>query len=352
MRHSRFLGALLVVLALLSFVGSQAVLAAYPTSEFSMSQSQGARGVEGAFQLAVMGGSTAPSAMPTEKPVEVAPVVIPQEKSVEKVEPEKPAVKTKKVSPKMAPKPRKVSNPRKKKVKKADAKKASDKKPKKEEDGFITKTFKQLIGNDKKEVDSKSQIQKTAGKETSEKKEGGFLTRALKSLVGGDDKEEKTAKKNSLNPLNTAPDSSSAAQKKEDERPKTAKSEAKKNLKDSFEKLTGVGAVKDKSDSESAKTGQSTEETKSANKKESGGLLDGILGGGDKKKDTSVTKQAEVKDTVKQTSAPAKPRKLAAKKYVAEEDEGAQEEVGDNYGGAKKGKNLLKESFKTLVTDK
>ena len=263
MWHSRFFGALLAVLALLGFVDNQAVLAAYPTSsEFSKSQPQRVRGVEGAFQLAVMGGSTAPSAMPTEKPVKEAPVVVPQEKSIKKVQPEKPAVKTPKVSPKKVPKSRKASKPRKKKVKKADAKKAPDKKPEKEKDGFITKTFKQLIGNDngKKEATSKSQIQKTAGKEAAEKEEGGLLTRAMKSLVGGGDKEEKTAKKNSLNPL-TAPDSRSAVKKKEDERPKTAKSEAKKSLKDSFEKLIGVGAVKDKSDSESTKTGQSTEET-------------------------------------------------------------------------------------------
>ena len=204
MWHSRFFGALLAVLALLGFVDNQAVLAAYPTSsEFSKSQPQRVRGVEGAFQLAVMGGSTAPSAMPTEKPVKEAPVVVPQEKSIKKVQPEKPAVKTPKVSPKKVPKSRKASKPRKKKVKKADAKKAPDKKPEKEEDGLITKTFKQLIGNDngKKEATSKSQIQKTAGKEAAEKEEGGLLTRAMKSLVGGGDKEEKTAKKNSLNPL-------------------------------------------------------------------------------------------------------------------------------------------------------
>ena len=116
MWHSRFLGAILAVLALLGFVENQAVLAAYPTSsELPMGQSQGARGVEGAFQLAIMGGSTAPSAMPTEKPVEVAPVVIPQGESVEKGQPEteKPAI----VKPKATPK--KASKPKRKKVKKA-----------------------------------------------------------------------------------------------------------------------------------------------------------------------------------------------------------------------------------------
>jgi bifunctional autolysin len=340
MWHSRFLGAiLLAVLALLGFTGSQTVLAGYSTSsEFSMSQPQETQGFEGSFQLAVMGGSTVPLNMPPEE-------------SAEKVQSEKPAVETPKTTPK-------VSKPKKKTVKKANVKKAPVKKPV-EEDGFLTKTFKQLMGSedDKKKAATKPQMGKTAGK-MPEKEEEGLLTKTLKKLVGGDEKEEKTAKKNALNPIDTAP-TGSTTKKKTEEQPKTAKSETKKTLKDSFEKLIGVGAVKDKgkADSKSAKTDESAEETKSAKKKESGGLLDGILGGSDKKKAPPATKQAEieVKETVKKTSSSAKPRKLAAKKYPVDPDEADSNEgegrSGENYGGAKKGKNLLKESFKTLVTD-
>ena len=346
MRHSRFLGALLAILALFGLMESQTVLAAHPNlSEFSMIQPHDTQGLEGAFQLAVMGGSTVPRDAALEKPVKVAPLETTPEKPVEVVQPAKPAVEIPKATPK------KASKPKKKKVKKASVKKAPAKQP--EEDGFLTNAFKKLVGSDddKKEAASKSQIQKTSGKKSEpEKKEDGFLTNTLKSLVGGNEKEEKTDKKNSLNPINTVP-ISNAAKKKEEKQSKTAKSEAKKNLKDSFEKLIGVGAVKDKGDSKSAKTDKPAEDAKSAKKKESGGLLGGILGGGDKKKDSSATKQAKVKETVKKTTTPAKPRKLAAKKYAGEDEEGKEGESGGNYGGAKKGKNLLKESFKTLVTD-
>ena len=195
MWHSRFFGILLVVLALLGFMGSQTALAAYPTpSEFSMSQPQETRGLAGSFQLAVMGDSA-------------IPLNIPPQQS-----------------------PKKASKPKKKKVKKANVKKAPAKKPV-EEEGFLTKTFKQLIGgdDDKKETASKSQLQKTAGKKP-EKEEEGFLTKTLKTLMGGDTKNEKKAEKNTLNPINMAPTGSSA-QKKEEEQPKTAKSETKKPSK-------------------------------------------------------------------------------------------------------------------------
>lgn len=350
MWHSRFFGTLLAVLALPGFMESQTALAAYPTSsELSMSQPREIRGLGGSFQLAVMGGSAVPLNIPPEKsPAKAQPAkpvvekpeataktskmgdsTVPPEKSPEKAQPAKPAVEKPKAT-------QKASQPKKKKVKEANIKKAPAKKPV-EEEGFLTKTFKQLIGgdDDKKEAASKSQLQKTAGKKP-EKEEEGFLTKTLKTLVGSDTKNEKKAKKNTLNPINMAPTGSSA-QKREEEQPKTAKSETKKTLKDSFEKLIGVGAVKDEDDSKSAK------------KKESGGLLDSILGGSNKKKEASATKQAKAKDTVKKTSAPAKPRKLTARKYVADEEE--EEQLGKNYAGAKKGKNILKETFKTLVTD-
>lgn len=326
MWHSRFFGTLLAVLALLGFLESQTVLAAYSTSPaFSMSQPQDTRGLDGSFQLAVMGGS---------------PLDTPQQKSPKKVQPEKPAVeKPKAIS--------KTSRPKKKKVKKANVKKVLAKQP--AEEGLLTKAFKKLVGgdDDKKEAASKSQLQKTSGKKPEpEKKEEGLLTKTLKTLVGGDKKEEKTDKKNILNPINTAP-TGSTVKKKEEEQPKTAKSETKKTLKDSFEKLIGIGAVKDGGDSKSAKTNKPSEETKSAKKEESGGLLDGILGGGDKNNESSVVKQAKAKDTVKKTSAPAKPGKLTARKYIEEEEA----QLEKDRGGVKKGKNILKESFKTLVSD-
>ncbi len=396
MSHSRFLGTLFAVLALLGFMGSQTALAAYPTaSEFSMNKQT--RGLDGSFQLAVMGGSAIP--------LDMSP-----EKFPEKVQLEKPAVEKPKATP---PNPKKASKPKEKKVKKAKVKKAPAKKPV-EEEGFLTKTFKQLIGSDdaKKDAASKSLLQKTSGKkpETAkndeglltktfkqligddddkkkaapksqpqktaakksepEKKEEGFLTKTLKTLVGddkdkkkaapksqpqktaakksepekkeegfltktlktlvGDDKDKKkeqTTKKKSLSSINTAP-TGSTIQKKGEEPSKTAKSETKKTLKDSFEKLIGVGAVSDDGgDSKSAKTDKPAGKIKTAKK------------------------QTKAKNTVKKTSAPAKPRKLTAKKYVEEEEE-QEGRVKQNYAGAKKGKNVLKESFKNLVTDK
>jgi hypothetical protein len=297
-----------------------------------MSQSQSARGLDGSFQIAVMNGTTTPVDNPPEQP--------PAE-----VEPEKPAPEKK---PKAV---RKSSKPKKKKVKKAKTKKAPAKKPA-EEEGFLTKTFNQLVGSDddKKKDASKSQLKKTAGKAPA-KEEEGLLTKTLKTLVGSDKKEEKTAKKNSLNPIDTTP-ADTKTKKKVQGQPKTAKAETKKNLKDSFEKLIGVGAVKDKGDSKSAKTDKPAGETKSAKKKESGGLLEGILGGSDDKKVATAKKPAKAENAVKDPSAPAEPKKLAARKYPVDPDEvDDQDQMKKNYGGAKKGKNLLKESFKTLVKD-
>jgi hypothetical protein len=342
MWHSRFFGTLLAVQALLGFMESQTVLAAYPTSsEFSTSQSQEIRGLDGSFQLAIMGGSAVPLDIPQ---VDILP-----EKSPEKIQPAKPAVEQPAVTQKEEPK--KASKPKSKKVKKAKVKKAPAKKPV-EDEGFLTKTFKQLVGSndDKKVAASKSQLQKTAGKmpePEKEKEEEGLLTKTLKSLMGGDKKKEQTAK---TNPINTAP-IGSATKKKVEDQPKTAKSETKKTLKDSFEKLIGVGAVKDEGDPKSAKTDKPAGKTKSAKTEESGGLMGGILGGSDKKKEPSATKQAKAEDAVQKTSAPAKPRKLTARKYVADDDGGEEGQSEGNYAGAEKGKNLLKESFKTLIAE-
>ncbi len=332
MWHSRFLGTWVAVLVLLGFMEG-APLAAYPAPpEFSMNQPQETQGLEGSFQegsfqVAVMGGSA-------------IPLDIPVEKSSETIQPEKPAVEKPKAT-------RKVSKPKKKKVKKAQVQKAPAKEPVEEEEGFLSKTFRQLVGSDdeEKEATSKPQLQKTAGTEP-EKEEEGLLTRTLKTLVGDDKKEDQSSKKDVLNPINMAP-TGSATQKKEVQ-PKTAKSETKQTLKDSFEKLIGVGAVNDDGGSPSAKTDTPAGETKSAKKEESGGLLDGILGGSETKKDVSAKQQAKAQDTVEKTSAPAKPRKFTARKYPGDEGEGRSDK---NYGGAQKGKNVLKESFKTLVTD-
>lgn len=328
MQYSRILGTILTVLALVGFMGSQKALAGYSISpEVSESQSLSARGFDGSFQIAVINESTTPPEQPPAK-----------------VETEKPAPKKPKVVPKS-------SKPKKKEVNKAKVQKVATKKPA-EEEGFLTKTFKQLVGSDdeKKKAVPKSQAQKAAGKAPA-KEEEGLLTKTLKTLVGGDENEEKTTKKNSLNPINATP-ADTTTKKKVQEQPKTAKAETKKTLKDSFEKLIGVGAVEDTGDSKSAKTDKPTGETKSAKKKESGGLLDGILGGDEDKKVATAKKQAKVEDAVKEPPAPAEPKKIEARNYKVDPDVADdRDHVEKNYGGAKKGKNLLKESFKTLVKD-
>lgn len=345
MWHLRFFGTQFAVLALLSFMGSQAALAGYPaSSEFSISQSQEARGLDGAFQLAVMGSSTSPLDIPTETFPKKA----------------QPVIKKPKVTPPAVKKPKansnKASKPKKKKVKTAKVKKAPAKQSapvvvKKEEDGFLTKTLKTLVGDDgtskslekkeeglltktlntlvgddkkdkKKAVSKpkKPEPQKVAKKKAEpEKKEEGFLTKTLKTLVGGDDdkkksKKEETAKKEVLNPINMVP-TGSAKKKKKEEQPKTAISETKKTLKDSFEKLIGVGTVD-----------KPAEDTKPA-----------------------VTKQAKAeKPVVKKAAPPApQPKRITARKYLEEEEA----QLEKDRGGVAKGKNVLKESFKTLVTD-
>ena len=351
MWHLRFFGTQFAVLALLSFLGSQTALAGYhpASSEFSISQSQETRGLDGSFQVAVMGSSTSPLDIPTEtfpkkaQPVTKKPQVTPP-----------PAVEKPKTNSK------KASKPKKKKVKAANVKKAPAKKSapvvvKKEEDGFLTKTLKTLVGDDspskslekkeeglltktlstlvgddkkdeKKAVSKpkpkKPEPQKVAKKKAEpEKKEEGFLTKTLKTLVGGDEdkdkkksKKEETAKKEALNPINMVP-TGSAKKKKKEEQPKTAISETKKTLKDSFEKLIGVGAVD-----------KPAEETKPA-----------------------VTKQAKAeKPVVKKAAPPApQPKRITARKYLEEEEA----QLEKDRGGVAKGKNVLKESFKTLVTD-
>ena len=346
MWHLRFFGTQFAVLALLSFMGSQAAQAGYPvSSEFSMDQSQEARGLDGSFQVAVMGSSTSPLDIPTEKFPKKAPSKKPV---IEKPQAAPPAVEKPKANSK------KASKPKKKKVKTANVKKAPAKKSapvvvKKEEDGFLTKTLKTLVGDgstskslEKKEEglltktlntlvgddkkDEKKAVskpkkpkpQKVAKKKAeSEKKEEGFLTKTLKTLVGGDDdkkkskKEETTAKKEALNPINMVPTGS--AKKKTEEQPKTAISETKKTLKDSFEKLIGVGA-------------KPAEETK-----------------------PPVTKQAKAEKPVEKKAAPPapQPKRITARKYLEEEEA----QLEKDRGGVAKGKNVLKESFKTLVTD-
>jgi hypothetical protein len=343
MWHLRFFGIILAVLTLQGFMGIQTALAADPAlSNLSMGQSQVMRGLDGSFQLAVMGNN-------------VIPMDIPAEKTPEKAQPVKPAVQKPKATPK------KASKPKKKKVKKAKVKKAPVKKPVgvEEEEGFLAKTLKNLMGDDpndeasisllqksaggkpepgkneglltktlkslmsdgddKKKVapKPKPQPQKTAGKKPApEKKEDGLLTKTLKSLMGGDKKkEEQTAKKSVLDSLNMVP--GSASKKKTEEQSKTAKSETKATLKDSFEKLIGVGNVKDKSDDQPAKNKE----------------FAGLLGGGESPKITP--KKA------------APPRKLAVRPI----DEDEEEQLESDRGGVKKGKNILKESFKTLVND-
>ena len=199
----------------------------------------------------------------------------------------------------------------------------------KKEEGLLTKTLNTLVGDDKKDEKKavskpqKPEPQKVAKKKDEpEKKEEGFLTKTLKTLVGGDEdedkkkskKEETTAKKEALNPINMVP-TGSAKKKKTEEQPKTAISETKKTLKDSFEKLIGVGTVD-----------KPAEEAKPA-----------------------VTKQAKAEKPVEKKAAPPapQPKRITARKYLEEEEA----QLEKDRGGVAKGKNVLKESFKTLVTD-
>jgi len=331
MWHFRFFGTIFTVLALLGFAGSQTALAAYPiSSEFSMNQAQETPGFDGSFQLAVMGSGASPLDIPTEK-------------FPKKVKSEKPAAKKPKATPKVTPK---ASKPKKKKVKMAKTKKAPAKVPSvKKEEGFFTKTLKTLVGGDegkkspasnslvqksagkapepakkeegllsktlstlvggdeeKKKSSSKPKLQKTASKKPEpEKKEEGLLTKTLKSLVGSDEKEkkkEKKAKKKTLTSIDMAPAAGVAVKKeKKETKTATAKSETKKTIKDSFQKLIGVGAV-----------------DKSAIKPE-----------------PEVTKKAEVKKVVKKKAAP-KPQRITAKKYIEQEEA----ELEKSRGGVKK----------------
>ena len=363
MRHFRLFQTILASLAFMGFMGSQTALSAYPAgSEFSVNQPPKSRGPGGSFQLAVMGTSTSPLDIPVKK--------IPNTE-IPKAQSPKPAVEKAKAAPKSS------SKPKKKKVKTVKAQKAPKKKPvvveKKEEEGFLTKTLKTLVGGnesaknpaskslveksvgknskppedeglltktlktlvsddekEKKKSAAKPKPQKTAGKKAEPKKkqekkqEEGLLTKTLKTLVGGDEdekekKKEKTAKKKSLDPIHMVP-TGSVTHKKEKvkkEETKTAKSETKKTIKESFEKLIGVGAV----DKEKIETtpDKATQQAK-------------------------AVKKVEEKPA---PPAPPRPKRITARKYIEEEEA----QLEKDRGGVKKGKNILKESFKTLVNE-
>lgn len=204
------------------------------------------------------------------------------------------------------------------------------------------------------------------------KEEEGFFSKTLKSLLGNEDDKGKTkTRKKPLNPMEVAP-TVSATKKVEQFEPTTAKSETKETLKQSFESLIDMGGGKDPGDSGDAQSakkddgglltkilgggdkkdkpaagkqvkGTPREKTKEA-KKDEGGLLDSILGGGDKKKDPTAAKPVKVKAKV---SPPAhtQPRKITAKQTVGSEAENLEKDRG----GTQKGKNILKESFKSLL---
>jgi len=248
-------------------------------------------------------------------------------------------------------------------VAEAKPSKPVDQKPEKEEPGLFTKTLKLLVGGDdaNKEDASQAKLEKASGKAT-EKEEPGLLTKTLQKLVGGDDdkkKDPKKAKQNPLNPINIAP-TVSVTQKQKEDKPQvtTAKTETKATLKDSFKTLIGVDAAKEK-----AKTLDTV--VKSSKQEESGVTvtLKKILGGGDKKDppagkaQPAETQQAKKKEsgTAKQAQAetseePAVKRTSGqTRKYLGKQSEEDQLEV--NRGGVKKGRNILKESFKTLVAD-
>ena len=345
MLRYRFLGTGLAVLTFFSFimVGSTA-LAAYPAeSEFTGSASTETLSHPGSFEVAITVDQTAPQAKPPEKITPEETPKVTEEKSSPK--PEKSIKK----------KSGKVSKS-KKKVKKAQVKKPAVPE-KKEEQGFISKTLSTLMGDDKGKA-------KKAADSKPEKEEPGLLTRTLKKLVGGDaDQPEKKTQNNPLNPINVAPTVSATKKTVADQKPKTAKSETKATLKDSFKKLIGVDAAKDK-----AKASDSV--VKTAKQEDSGvtSTIKKILGGGDKKEKlaagTPVGKapSADTKQAKKTSPAPAKqaqadpaaasemkPVSGNTRKYLGQKDE--KDQLEENRGGVKKGKNILKESFKILVKD-
>ncbi len=270
---------------------------------------------------------------------------------------------------------------------KAKTKKPVENKPEKEEPGIISKTLSKLMGDDKDkaaEKDSTKKATKGSKAETEknvdtqpEKEEPGLLTRALKKLVGGDE-DKKETQNNPLNPINVAPTVSATKKMEEDQKSKTAKSETKATLKSSFKKLIGVDAAKDKAKASVAKTAKQEDsgvmstfkkilgggdkkekpaagkpagkappaDTKQA-KKDSGGLLEGIMGDGDQKKTSAASEKQAQAD---QTEAPGtKPVSGSSRKYLGQQ--GEEEQLEEDRGGVKKGKNILKESFKILVKD-
>lgn len=343
----RFLGISFAVLACLGLMDrGQALAATSASPDFSMNRPLAASPSEGSFKLAVNAGSQSTQPALPEQPTEKAAVPKPEK------------IKKKEVQ--------KASKPKKKKVKaarskKSEVKKAQVKKPEKEEEGFLTKTLKVLIGGDDA---SKSKPDKASGKVPA-KEEGGLLTQTLKKLVGGDDdqkQDQKQARQNPLNPINIAPTvSATQKQKKDPPQAKTAKTDVDTTLKGSFKKLIGVDAAKDKA---------STTVVKSSKQEESGvaATLKKILGGGDKKDPPAAGKPAgkaqsaktqkakiEASATAKQAQAktaepPAVQRTSGqTRKYLGKMSE--DEQLEEDRGGVKKGKNILKESFKTLVAD-
>lgn len=319
MRHSGFFATGLMVLAFLGFAGTETARASYPaSSEFSLNPSAGTPILPESIKLAATGDKVAPP---------------------KKTQSKAPAAE-------------------------------KQKQPVKEEEGFFSKTFNSLIGNDKdKSADKDSKNKNTAGKKDGQKEEEGFLAKTLKSLVGNDDDKDKTkTRKKPLNPMEVAP-TVSATKKVEKYEPTTAKSETKDTLKKTFENLVDLGGGKDQGDAQSVekddggllskilgggdkkdkpaagKTVKGTPKRKiKAAKKDEGGLFDSILGGGDKKKDSTAEKQAKVKAKVSQP-APTKSRQITAKQKLGSEAENLEKDRG----GTEKGKNILKESFKSLL---
>lgn len=329
MRYVRFLGMFLGGVALFGFTGAQTGWAAYSSPTDTTSRSVSASGFDGRFRLAVTGDTTIP-ALETESASMVPP---------EELEPEKKKKKKRKTKVSQAPKP---------KPKPVE---------KKEEEGFLSKTYDSLFGDDEKKPEPKAGKAKSAKSKNSKAKdakaeeEEGFLTNALKTLVGEDEEEGKGKAKEEINPLEAAPTVSATKGKDKGHKTKTAKTETKEQLKSSFEQLIGSG---DKGDGgkESAPA-DDAKATQSAKKDDSGSLLGNLLSGD--KDDKGKTKQAKV-EKAKAKAEPVeqkKPRKLQSRKAANSKAIGSEEEqLEKDRGGVKKDNNLLKESFKSLLDKK
>lgn len=244
--------------------------------------------------------------------------------------------------PAVQEKPKKKKKPQNLIMTQAQSPKPAQKPAPAEDKGFISGTIDKIFGED----DKAAKPEKAKGGK--EEPEEGLLTKTLKSIVGGEEDKNKSKKKD-VNPLDVIP-TVSATKKKEADQPKTAKTETKKKLKDSFEQLISAGDAGDAGQEATTAEARGSANP-SAKKDDSGGILGNLLGG---EKDNGKTDAEPVKTVKAGKTKPAeqiKARKLPSRKLPETKGLGNEEKQLEQERGvaSKKGKNVLKESFKTLL---